>query len=241
MEMYKKKAFTIREHDVGINDKIKPSGVLDFFQDIAGIHAAELGLGSNDLFKSNLLWILTYTEFDVLKYIPKFSDEIFLCTWPKESARLDLPREYEIRNDANELLIKGISSWVVTDPVTRRVQRPNQITFPGEFYQPTNYPERSKRKVGLRHDGFDASYEYKVLFTDLDHNGHMNNAKYLDMIYNMQYYEGNPEYKHVEIEFIHEAKLNEVVNIKHYKDENYDCYVGFIEDVVCFEVKMEMR
>ena len=241
MIMYKEKAFTVREHDVGINDKLKPSAVLDFFQDIAGIHAAELGLGSNDLFKNNLLWILTYTEFDVLKYIPKFSNEIFLLTWPKESSRLDLPREYEIRNENKELIIKGISSWVVTDPVSRRVQRPSQINFPGEFYNETNYPERTKRKVGLRHSDFDSSYEYKVLYSDLDHNGHMNNAKYLEMIYNMQYYDGNPEYKHVEIEFIHEAKLGEVVTIKHYKEDNNDCYVGFIGDVVSFEVKMEME
>ena len=241
MMMYKKMTFIVREHDVGTNDKIKPSGVLDFFQDIAGIHASELGLGSNDILKNHLLWILVYTEFDVIKELPKFSDEIHVETWPKEGSRLELPREYVIRNKNDEMIIKGVSNWVVVNSETKRVQRATDVVFPGDFYPNTNYPDKVKRKVNLQYDEFDSSYEYKVLFSDLDHNGHMNNAKYLDMVYNMQIYPGNKEYKHVEIEFVHEAKLGEIVTIKHFKDDKYDCYVGFLSDEECFKVRMEMK
>ena len=240
MTMYKKMTFIVREHDVGTNDKIKPSGVLDFFQDIAGIHAATLGLGANDILENHLLWILVYTEFDVLKELPKFADVINIETWPKEGTKLELPREYVIKDVNDDVIIKGVSNWVVVNSETKRVQRASDVVFPDEFYPYTNYPDKVKRKVGLGYGEFDSSYEYKVLFSDLDHNGHMNNAKYLDMVYNMQVYPGNKEYKHVEIEFVHEAKLGEVVTIKHYKEGIYDCYVGFLESEVCFEVRMEM-
>lgn len=41
----KEMAFFIQTKDVDQQDRIKPQSVFDLFQDIAGLHAEELGIG----------------------------------------------------------------------------------------------------------------------------------------------------------------------------------------------------
>ena len=63
----------------------------------------------------------------------------------------------------------------------------------------------------------------------------MNNSKYLDIIHNMQDMDSYKLWDKVEIAFIHEAKINDIINVKRFKDDNKDCYKGYVNDVACFE------
>ena len=56
-------------------------------------------------------------------------------------------------------------------------------------------------------------WDYKVTYTDLDHNGHMNNAKYLDVIYNMVT-QGKFEFFTNNIVFDYEAIENGIKMLK---------------------------
>ena len=49
-------------------------------------------------------------------------------------------------------------------------------------------------------------------------------------------------FKDVEIAFIHEAKLDDIINLKYYKNENgKDCFVGYVNDEVIFEAILTME
>lgn len=230
---YKRLGFNVREKDVKINDIVKHSTILDYFQDIAGMQANEMHMGYRDV-KDSYLWILLYIRFDVVSRLPHFGEEVDVITWPKPKGKLEYEREYEIRSKDNELLITGISNWCLIDSKTRMIKRA-ELDYEGEMYPNTNYQAKSPRKLGLELGDVIDEYNYKVLMTDLDHNIHMNNARYLDIIYNM----GNAsDYKKLEIAYLHEAKLNEIINVKHFKDGIYDCYIGYVNGEKCFEVKI---
>ena len=99
----------IREKDVSIKDTIRPSAILDYFQDAAGIHADILKIGYQDIIKDNLLWVILYSEFNVVKRLPLFGEKIKVQTWPKMKGKLEFDREFQILDSNDEVLVNGIS------------------------------------------------------------------------------------------------------------------------------------
>ena len=93
--MKKEITFNVRERDVNLNDNIRPASVLDYFQDIAGIHADELGVGFEPMIKLNLYWVILYITFERVGKVPSFGEKINVVTWPKVKTRLESEREYE--------------------------------------------------------------------------------------------------------------------------------------------------
>ena len=66
-----------------------------------------------------------------------------------------------------------------------------------------------------------SEYDYKVHMTDLDHNLHLNNARYLDIVYNMMIENGKKEIKKCEIAYISEARLDDIIHVKYFKIDNW--------------------
>jgi len=239
--MYKTINFNVRERDVNLNDNIRPATVLDYFQDIAGIHATELGLGFEPMLKLNLYWVILYVQYEKVGKIPSFGEQIKVNTWPKLQSKLEFEREYEIRDLNDNLLIKGISNWCVINSESRRLERANKVKFSGEYYDKSNFDTKCKRKLNLTPSDIISEYDYKVHMTDLDHNLHLNNARYLDIVYNMMIENGKKEIKKCEIAYISEARLDDIIHVKYFKIDNKDCYQGFVNDELCFEAVLEME
>jgi len=62
----------------------------------------------------------------------------------------------------------------------------------------------------------------------------MNNAKYLDVIYN-KHLNDLSKIKKIIIAFNHEAKLGETINMEYYNNDNEHYYIGYVNDEKCFE------
>lgn len=229
--MFYEANYAVHTFQADIHDKLRPAAILDFFQDVASINADQLDLGYHDVLNMNYYWVILYEEFEVLKDI-NWGDRVLVSTWPKERTRLEFDREYEIRSLDKELLCKGISSWCVIDTKTRKLERGDGIVFKGEYYQHTNYPDKINRRLRFEIEKPDRVYDYKVVLTDLDHNLHVNNAKYLDILYNM--HANEKAVKKCRIAFMSEARLNEVIHIEYKRENNEDYYIGYVNDKVCF-------
>lgn len=227
--------FFIHTKDVDYNDVIRPTAILDMFQDAAGLHAKDLGVGYEALQEKNYAWVVLYQRFEIVKMFP-YLDIVQLDTWPKPKSRLEFEREYLIKNRAEEVLVKGISNWVVIDLTTRGLVRSDSIDFHGEYVFFTNYLEKCKRKLNLDSNLIQDSYDYVVSLDDIDHNGHMNNARYLNIIQNYLFTFGCKKYiKDVEIAYIKEAKFKDKLRIGHYIVDNKEAFIGFVHDDICFE------
>lgn len=241
MYMYKTRESIVKAKEVDLHDVIRPSGILDLFQDIAGKHAEELGLGYEDAYNKGFFWVILSESFEIVGKIPTYDSLVRVNTWPKPNGRLFCEREYEILDKDNNLIIKGISTWGIIDIKDRKILRPDIVSFNGEFYPETKYPNPQRHKLGLKPRDIISEYDYKVLLSDCDHNRHFNNARYLDMIYNMDVI-NDRSYKKVEIAFIHEAYHDEIVNVKYYIDEEKRaCFIGYVNGNLCFEARYELE
>lgn len=233
--MKKTMNFFVSTKDVDCHDIIKPSAVLDIFQDIAGLHAEELGVGLGALRKYNLAWVILYQHFKIKK-TPQYMEDVKVNTWPKPKNRLEFPREYLMTDLEDEELIQGVSNWVLIDLNTRNLVRSDKLEFPGEYYDFTNYKGNLKRRLKLDNQLIRDWYSYEVEYNDLDHNLHMNNARYLDFILDKWAQINTNKYiNEVEIAYIKEAKYKDIIRVGHYTIESLEAYIGYVNDELCFE------
>lgn len=197
------------------NYQIRPEAILDLFQSIAGMHANIIGCGLDDLLKHDLAFILLRTTYDVYKPIKRYA-RVKVITWPNISKRIEYDRTYEIRDiKTDELLIKGVSKWVLMDLKTRRIAR--NAPFSIEQYLEGYADEMAK----IEYQDLELSDYKKYIVTSLDVDilGHFNNTKYINMI-------PQDMYSHVEINYIAEARLNDEIILNKYTSEDTNIYLG---------------
>ncbi len=171
----------LRASDFDCNRQIKPSAILDLFQEAAGAHAKELGIGFEDIIEKGLLWVITKEKFEVLKQ-PKMHSEAVVHTWPLEPSRVTFQREYLIESVEGEPLVKGTSEWVIVSAEKRRIV-PVKDLYPLDSYVEDKMFEGKFTKAT---DFETADFESLVTpaFCDLDMNYHVNNIKYADYVLN---------------------------------------------------------
>lgn len=233
--MKKSMDFFIQTRDVDQNDRIRAASLIDFFQDIAGLHAEELGVGYEVLKEKNYAWVILYQRFEIIK-MPPYLEYVTITTWPKPKSRLEFEREYLMTSKDGQPLVQGISNWVVIDLESRGLVRTDKINFNGEYVTETNYSEKCKRKLNLDKTKIMDSFTYEVQLGDLDHNGHMNNARYMNVIYNhMDFYQASKYISTVEIAYIKEARFQDELTIGHYPIDGKEAFIGFVHNEVCFE------
>ena len=90
----------------------------------------------------------------MLKPIKRFTN-IKVVTWPGVAAKIDLDRYYEIYDcDTNELILKGVSKWLLMDITTRHIVRANSISYPIDVCEKVLYDSFDK----LRFDDLEFDY-----------------------------------------------------------------------------------
>ena len=178
-----KRDYYLRTSDFSCCDILNPHAILDLFQDVAGLHADVLDIGFDKLFNRNLIWVLIRTKFEIIKN-PTMYDKCTVITWPKEKGKVDFDREYLIVNENNEVLVKGISKWVIVNYLTRRISLTRDIDYNCIIHDETNFNEPFDKI-----DDFDVTnLPYEETYIDyslLDHNGHLNNINYARIVMNI--------------------------------------------------------
>ena len=233
--MYKENKFSIHTTHCDFKSYLRPCAALDFFQDMASSHAELIGVGYDNIMSKGYFWVVLYEQMEVVSRLPLVHEDIIVKTWPKARYKLEFEREYEMCDLDGNVLVKGVSNWVLLDAKTRMISKATDVEFDGEYFDKANYLEKQKRKLNLNLDNYDVEYKHKVSLSDLDCNMHMNNAKYADIIFNMQKPEGYKLWKKLEIAFIKEARLNEEITVRHQIIDGNNCYKGYINDEPCFE------
>ena len=94
------------------------SQLLRIMQDIAGDDADRRGGGMDALAAKNCAWVLVKLRIDI-KRMPQPGEEIEISTWPGKSRLAIYPRSYEIKDAAGQVIVSGLSTWVIMDMDSR--------------------------------------------------------------------------------------------------------------------------
>ena len=212
------KNYYLRASDFDKFEHIKPSAVLDFFQDAAGQHAIELGVGFEDMIKRSYLWVLTKIKFKIIS-TPKKYQKVIVKTWPLKPNRLNYRREYSIENEKGEKLIIGSSEWVIIHSEKRRfVSDPLLYPFSEGFNTEFNFEEKLGKNPDFEANG--SAFVVNPSFCDLDINDHVNNTKYANYVLDAINPNENLELKVFQIEYKKEVFQGSTLNIYKISNEN---------------------
>ncbi len=174
------KEYYLRASDFDKYGHIKPSAVLDLFQDAAGQHAIEIGVGFNDMIKRSYLWVLTKIKFKIICE-PTSYQKVIVKTWPLAPNRLSYRREYCIENENGKQLIIGSSEWVVIDSEKRRfLSVPDLYPFSDGFHEEMMFEGKLGKVPNFELVGTPRTVN--AGFCELDVNNHVNNTKYANYV-----------------------------------------------------------
>ncbi|MBE6788027.1 MAG: hypothetical protein E7537_06740 [Ruminococcaceae bacterium] len=234
------KEYSLRGCDMDKFGHIKPSAILEFFQDAAGQHAEELGLGFEAMLKRNYLWVMTRVKFQILS-APKQFQKIVVKTWPLEPNRINYKREYVIEDLNGNVLIRGGSEWVVIDSVKRRfVTVTDLYPFNDGFEKEVMFKEKLQKIRDFETKG--EGYFVCAGFSELDNNNHVNNTKYANYIMNAIAPKQREQIESFQIDYRKEVMEGAKLEIFHTREENIIVVKGVNESgEIAFSCKIEYK
>lgn len=210
------KEFRVHVYETGPDGKLNLYSLFNYMQDIASDHAVKLGFGRDDLMRDNRFWVLS-RMYAVINEWPLLEDSIVVKTWPNGTDKLFALRNYEVKYPDGRLIASGISSWLILDRTTKKIQRPDSILTQ---YNPNLHAENSSVRCASKleqaaEDGR-ISEGFSIKISDLDVNLHTNNVRYLKWVtdtYDLKFVMKNVS-QSVEINYLAESLYNEEIIIR---------------------------
>ena len=212
-----------------MNDQLSAKSILGFFQGVASIHAQFIGVDYQTMLDKNLYWVLSRVKFDILKK-PTINQTVVVETWPHPKGKIDFDRDFLIKDENDEVLIKATSKWCIIDTVNRSLQRTDNVNYLGECCPDVVYPDRFG-KIMLPEETLQKQFEHIVRHSDLDHNKHLNNTNYADLVLSAT---SCQDFSHFEINFVSECLLGDTIEVFVAQQNQQKYVVGKVEDKTVF-------
>ena len=233
--------FTLRPRDCDLNEKWRPSAILETMQDAAGTHSILLGCGRDELIRKNTVWVIARCELHMDRY-PAVGEQITVHTFPTPTRICFFPRYYVFTDAHGETIGKAGTLWLLLDMTTRRMLPPGEIGKLIPDNKDLSVPMNLPATVGNL-QGEEFVSEYRPVYTDLDVNGHVNNTRYADWLCNTLGVDIMTEYEpeHIILNYNHEVLPGHVVTLRRILKDNEYRLSGKVGDTTAFEIGGTLR
>lgn len=211
--VYKKKHI-VDFSDIDFMKRLKLSSLFSLLQDVSAEHVDKLGIGVDALKeKHNVAWILLRMRIEIER-MPNLHEEIYIETWHHESRKMDFQRDYIVYDSKENIIARGISTWVIVDIENKSIKRTEVLGFDYEKQEKSalDYKLKSLKAPS----NFFEVYKKRVGYSDIDFNEHINNSKYVDYATDCFELGKHKEYcvKEVEINYVNEAVPGDILTLK---------------------------
>jgi len=178
MEKIYQREFTIREDQLDAKGELRLFSLLRLAMDSSREHSNQLGLGWHALREKGVFWIVTRHKVSISR-LPRLGETVTVKTWPMPTTRVTYPRCVRAFDSQGKELFTCLTLWALMDLNNRTLVLPAKssvqvdgITLGDEPELPTSIPPRPLAN----------SMPHLISREELDLNGHVNNARYLDWV-----------------------------------------------------------
>ena len=216
--------------------RARVSTLLSIAAAVAGADYDARGLTYDKLYQMREVFLLSRIALRIHRD-PKALQTVDVTTWEDGVKGAHMQRVYEI-SDMTGVLVSIRSDWILVDPVTRRIMRPGTFTARKLTSCPKAIDAPETRKILLPHEGLEELGTRRVMWSDLDGNGHVYSGNYGDFVWDYlpaDLQEQLP--KEFFINYSKEATLGQELRMVGVRRENEYLMEGLGPEGVCFSAR----
>lgn len=226
---------TFYECDLGL--RMKPSALLRVLQQGGENQLVDMGLGYETLRdKYSMAFLVSRMIMDIDR-MPQNNETFTVETCPMGAAGSQFFRQANAVDGEGNVMVRLYTSWTLYDPAAHKVLRPKQ--FPVEL--PGGELEIDTKEFKLKIERGEAVGKRPVVYSDLDSNGHMNNAIYFDVICDMLPLEELKQASPRRIRLVYDQQALPGTDLELYCDASVQGeyrLTGMQQDHRCFEAEV---
>jgi len=208
--------FTIKSYEADRYGKMSFFSFFNYLQESAHLNAQSNGFGYDFVTQENAYWVLTRVLVEIDEW-PHWNDEIQIRTWPRGQEAMFAVRDFELLKDG--VVLGRVSSyWMMLDIDTHRPKRMDHYQFLHSDFIVNKAIDRKLDRIKLTGDRVERCSR-KVHFSDIDVNGHVNNATYVKWILDAYFSKYEKHFVEFEINFLRELRLNDEFIVDESQDE----------------------
>ena len=172
------KKYEVNYYDVDYKLNCKLSSIVNFLCDIGNCQSEEVGETIEHLLESNSAWV--FYKYDIrIKEYPKYREIINIETTPAGFNKFYAYRNYKITNSEGKLIGEATALFFLIDITKRRPKRiaAEQLkSYQAEDLANVSIDMEEVKKL----EKVDNDKIFKIRYSDIDSNGHVNNVKYIE-------------------------------------------------------------
>lgn len=168
--------------DCDRNQKARVAALLSKMATFAGYDYDARGLTHDKLYAMREVFLLSRVALRIHS-CPAARDVLDITTWENGVKGAHMQRVYEMRDQTGRLRVSAKSDWILVDPLTRKILRPGSFTAKPLTLCGKEIDCPEPRKIVLPKEGLEDLGIRRVVWSDLDGNGHLYSGNYGDIVW----------------------------------------------------------
>jgi acyl-ACP thioesterase len=217
----------------------KISTWLSWIADVAGDDYSARGMPRELLLSRNQVFLISRIAYQARR-MPASGEKLVIRTWEKSIEAIWFNRDYEFFGADGALIASATSAWLLCNPETHRILRPRALDHTLLPTEKTVFCERARQLIAPANGT--VLGERRVVYSDLDANGHLFSAIYGDIFMDFLPKDRRASfYSGFTINYVKEAKEGEVLKLIGAEADGHYTIAGFhAEGGVCFIAQMAL-
>lgn len=236
MIKYTSLEFIVASDEVDYKGRLFLPSLVEKLQIANAINSNVIGL-TDEIFKEkNVNWMLMNDHMILKKPLPTIGDRVFIETVSTDVKGAKFYREdFVYLNEVKEenLIVHNGSIWIIADRDTHIPRRPSFVCDKDEIKKQADLTLEFAKSIKDLNPKSDLKedqkiFDYLALYSDIDANLHMHNTTYiglaLDAIVSWEMLDVHTQdilVEEIQIRYMREILLNELVNIYLVKEDEY--------------------
>lgn len=171
------KDYRVHYYEVDFEKRALISSILNYFNDTAMYQSELVNRGMDYMIKNNVGWVIYKWHIKLNKY-PQYSDVITVRTWPKSFKKIFAYRQFDILDKDKKTIASADSMWILFDTKNRKPKKLDKVCLDAYHIDESDKKALDMPKL-VQPEREDAAKSFKVRFSDIDTNRHVNNVKYI--------------------------------------------------------------
>lgn len=167
---------------VDMTHRVKLSNFISHCLAVSGRQSASLGRSDMEIFEAyGVVWVVTDYELNIHR-LPTYNEKVTIETEALSYNKFFCYRKFFIYDEDGSLLMDILCYFVLIDFETRQL-----VSVPDDLVAPYQCERIKKVQRAPKFATLEEPQEqqYRVRYFDIDMNGHVNNGKYLEWMYDV--------------------------------------------------------